>query len=771
MAPLSPQARGSSGYAEDGSADHCSAQQAIILAAGRGSRLAPYTDSVPTALISIGGKPMIAHNIAALRRQGVERFLICRGWQGNVFDDHLDSLGPGVSLIDCPDFSSTGMLESLRLSISQLDPGPFYVCYGDIIFRPSVARQLVDAAGKVTVVVNVAAPGQQSKGFAEVEAVAVSDNGSERLVRRIGKCRRISEANSAGEFAGLVKFSECGRAIMEETLRRIFQDDSSSTGQTDTFSLPWWLEPVQKASLCDLLQLMADEGVCLSLAKIFGGWHEVNTPQDLTRAWNDTAMFLSEEDTRSQVKAMGACLLSEANDLKRPLPIVAKELNVSLDQLECLLRGNLEVSDALDVLRKMSEVYPVPLNDLWLDADDTTGGVRMFSCEAAESSARVLERKDRTGQRTPYYEYRDAAMSRCSQFRPEWIKELRIVKSRDPLDPDVQMNNGHLMMQTTLFIGPVDFYYTDRHGKVQRREMNTGDSNYISPFVPHSFTARAESPEAIIIAVTYGGSVRRAFTELSRVGAGHVMSLAGDSRDPACARRCVLKRCLDSECMTSKTLTDALEPFGIAAGRVDELLQGSEASHAELESLAAVLSVRVSDLYVCPLQEDEEVVVTYAAETRARARHLGTYTMAPLARTRHQPDLKTFDLEVLDSANPGDGLSCGLHSFVYHFGSEPVELRWVGRTGSSHVATMRPGDSAYVAPMVEHRFSVCSPSTPKDREATSASNPNGAARGTGRRLFLVRIPGHLSGETLAEFATFSAHGRERVGAETVQWYN
>ena len=53
---------------------------------------------------------------------------------------------------------------------------------------------------------------------------------------------------------------------------------------------------------------------------------------------------------------MGACLLSEANDLKRPLPIVAKELNVDLAKLECLLQGNLEVSDALDVLRKMSEV-------------------------------------------------------------------------------------------------------------------------------------------------------------------------------------------------------------------------------------------------------------------------------------------------------------------------------------------------------------------------------------------------------------------------------
>ena len=58
----------------------------------------------------------------------------------------------------------------------------------------------------------------------------------------------------------------------------------------------------------------------------------------------------------------------------------------------------------------------------------------------------------------------------------------------------------HLMMQTTLFIGCVDFYWTDRHGVRQRRAMDTGDSNYISPFVPHSFTKRKADEEAIIIA-------------------------------------------------------------------------------------------------------------------------------------------------------------------------------------------------------------------------------------------------------------------------------
>eukprot|EP01050_Picozoa_sp_SAG11_P012331 SAG11_NODE_1364_length_5109_cov_2.966866_7_plen_80_part_00 len=67
-----------------------------------------------------------------------------------------------------------------------------------------------------------------------------------------------------------------------------------------------------------------------------------------------------------------------------------------------------------------------------------------------------------------YYAYRDSAMSRLGPFRPEWIEELRVVSDPDPENPDVGYNNGHLMMQTTFFIGPVNFYY----GKPHQRRRN-----------------------------------------------------------------------------------------------------------------------------------------------------------------------------------------------------------------------------------------------------------------------------------------------------------
>eukprot|EP00927_Polykrikos_kofoidii_P016771 TRINITY_DN17607_c0_g1_i3.p1 TRINITY_DN17607_c0_g1~~TRINITY_DN17607_c0_g1_i3.p1 ORF type:complete len:752 (-),score=114.17 TRINITY_DN17607_c0_g1_i3:131-2386(-) len=741
--------------------------QAVILAAGRASRLAPYTDTVPTALIDICEMPMIAHCIGALRGQGVRKFIVCRGWQGDAFDKHLKVLGEGIILVDCPEFATVGMLVTLQKALPHLDDGGFYVLYGDILFRSSVARQAHEAAGEICVVVNAAKPGHESKGFSDVEVVTTCGPPSSSIVRRIGKNRTKNESDVVGEFAGIVKITASAQSAFVSKVFQVLPAEGS-VPQTE-FCVPWWLEPVEKASLCDFLQLLADSG-SLTPTIIFAGWHEVNTPYDLARARNDTAAFLSVEDTRAQVAAMGACLLSEANDLKRPLPTVARELNIPLAKIQCILAGDLEVSEALDVLRKMNEVYPVPLNDLWLDADDTTCGVRLCSADASEASSRILDRLDRHGKRTPYYEYRDAAMSRCSQFRPEWIKQLRLVQNDDPLDPDVQLNNGHLMMQTTLFIGPVDFYWKDRFGAVQKRSMQTGDSNFISPFVPHSFTTRDPNTEALIIAVTYGGSVRRAFTEFSRVGAKCVMDLAGDLRDPILTRKCVLQRCLSAECFDTESFFTAVREASsdITKERLRELLEGNDPSEQEVHVLASALNVRPRDLQVCPMQDDEEVVLTYAADkSHQDVRRFRTYLMAPLARTKHQPDLKTFDLEVLDTACPGEDLSCGLHTFVYHFGSQSVEFAWEGRRGRQ-VALLRPGDSAYIAPSVTHRFSVVAAESTKDQ---AVSNPNGSACGDGRRIFLVRIPGHLTGETLAEFATFSAFGRSRVGAETEQWYN
>ena len=219
----------------------------------------------------------------------------------------------------------------------------------------------------------------------------------------------------------------------------------------------------------------------------------------------------------SNLKATGARIRSELNDLKRTPESCANELGIPLEMVERILGGQASGAETSNFVDILGRHYPIDKSDLILLQDDCTDGVRIMRDEESQGSARVFERLDREGNRTPYYEYRDTAMSRLAPFRPEWIEELRVVDDTDANNPDVAYNNGHMLHQMTFFVGPVNFYYK-AGGEAHCCEMNTGDSNYIMPFYPHSFTSRDPDQQALIIAVTFGGDVRRAQKELYALG-------------------------------------------------------------------------------------------------------------------------------------------------------------------------------------------------------------------------------------------------------------
>ena len=80
-------------------------------------------------------------------------------------------------------------------------------------------------------------------------------------------------------------------------------------------------------------------------------------------------------------------------------------------------------------------------------------------------------------------------MSENGPFRPEWIKQLLYVENNSPHNKNIKWNKGHLLHQLTYFVGKVNFYYYDKNKK-KVAIMNTGDSMFISPYVPHTFASR-----------------------------------------------------------------------------------------------------------------------------------------------------------------------------------------------------------------------------------------------------------------------------------------
>ncbi|MEM9689194.1 MAG: N-acetylmuramate alpha-1-phosphate uridylyltransferase MurU [Pseudomonadota bacterium] len=62
---------------------------AMLLAAGRGERLRPLTETVPKALVEVGGVPLIERHLHALAQAGVDTAVINLGWLGARLQDHL----------------------------------------------------------------------------------------------------------------------------------------------------------------------------------------------------------------------------------------------------------------------------------------------------------------------------------------------------------------------------------------------------------------------------------------------------------------------------------------------------------------------------------------------------------------------------------------------------------------------------------------------------------------------------------------------------------
>ena len=108
--------------------------RAMILAAGRGERLRPLTDSVPKPLVELAGRPLIEYHLAALAQAGFREVVINQGHLGGQLAAALGDGGRWGINIHWSDEQPTaletggGIFKALPL----LGPGPFLVINGDV---------------------------------------------------------------------------------------------------------------------------------------------------------------------------------------------------------------------------------------------------------------------------------------------------------------------------------------------------------------------------------------------------------------------------------------------------------------------------------------------------------------------------------------------------------------------------------------------------------------------------------------------------------------
>lgn len=114
--------------------------KAIILAAGRGSRMKQLTRDRPKCLLKVGDKSLLDRQLAALRAAGIDETGIVTGYRREMlqFD--------GITEFYNPDWQSTNMVSSLLCASSWLETCPCVISYSDIFYQPDAVISLINAS-------------------------------------------------------------------------------------------------------------------------------------------------------------------------------------------------------------------------------------------------------------------------------------------------------------------------------------------------------------------------------------------------------------------------------------------------------------------------------------------------------------------------------------------------------------------------------------------------------------------------------------------------
>ncbi len=107
---------------------------AMILAAGRGERLRPLTDTVPKALVEVNGTSLLERHLAMLAAAGASTVVINLGWLGEQIVERIGSgRAFGLQVVYSPEYDN--VLETgggIRRALPLLGAAPFWVVNADV---------------------------------------------------------------------------------------------------------------------------------------------------------------------------------------------------------------------------------------------------------------------------------------------------------------------------------------------------------------------------------------------------------------------------------------------------------------------------------------------------------------------------------------------------------------------------------------------------------------------------------------------------------------
>ena len=240
--------------------------KAIILAAGKGTRLSPFTDDFPKGMIKLFDKSLLEMQIDNFKDCGINDITIVTGYKNEKI------LFPGIKKRKNENFDSTNMNETLFCVKEELDDSVI-ISYSDIVYDNTVIKQLMEFDGNIGIAIRTNWRDYYVKRdlhpISEAENVLFEDNNIIKIHKNI---TTKTKKQNIGEFLGLIKLSKSGCKTFLGTYSNLKKNHTGKFHSSKS---------LENAYLTDMIQEIINSSAKVEIIHIEENWFEIDTMQDI----------------------------------------------------------------------------------------------------------------------------------------------------------------------------------------------------------------------------------------------------------------------------------------------------------------------------------------------------------------------------------------------------------------------------------------------------------------------------------------------------------
>lgn len=257
--------------------------KAIILAAGRGSRMSGLTEEKPKCLVEIADHPLLSWQLSALSGAGIADIAVVCGYRAEMIEKMKNALTVPFETLRNPDWETTNMLSTLTRALDWVGDEECVVSYSDIVYPADSVLALLRNDSPLAITYDALWEKLwrlRQDGDPLADAETFRETGG-RLLEIGAKPKMLDEVQ--GQYMGLIKITREGWSVFKSACREL-GDRVAATDMTGF-----------------LRHLLAD-GVPVGAVRVEGRWCEVDTDRDLDLYTARLAQGPWEHDWRTRRK-------------------------------------------------------------------------------------------------------------------------------------------------------------------------------------------------------------------------------------------------------------------------------------------------------------------------------------------------------------------------------------------------------------------------------------------------------------------------------------